>query len=168
LAPLLRMMRALAVRWLGLPLAVRALAPIVVMVSLWISSSISPTPRPPNVLRGLLHNGAHVVVYAILASCWLLTHSPSHLLASAPAARSMAWRSMLLATAYGVVDEWHQSFVQGRVCSIGDLLSDASGAALAVAALFSVLHPDRPARRLVPWCALACVVSVAIATWLPW
>lgn len=156
------------VRWLDLPPVLRALAPIMVMGSLWISSSISPSPQPPNVLRSLLHNGAHVVVYAILASCWLLAHSPHRLLTRTLDARSMALLSVLLTVAYGVVDEWHQSYVRDRVCSIGDLLSDASGAVLAVVALFAVLRADQRARRLLPWCAMACVASVAIATWLPW
>jgi len=159
--------RKVLVGWLGLPMFLRMLAPIAVMASLWVSSSIPPTPRPPSVWRDLLHNGAHIVAYAVLAGCWLLAQRAASLLTPAPGAWSVALRSVLLAIAYGVVDEWHQSFV-GRVCSVGDVLSDASGAALAVAALLAVLRADLPARHLLPWCAIACAASVAIATWLPW
>ena len=43
------------------------------------------------------------------------------------------WRSaVILAAGYGVVDEFHQSMVIGRVASIGDLLADWGGALLAV------------------------------------
>jgi VanZ family protein len=48
----------------------------------------------------------------------------------------ISWRSALwavLATSiFGVTDEWHQSFVPGRSCEIGDWVADTSGAALAV------------------------------------
>jgi VanZ family protein len=163
-----RAVRGVLLLWLGLPVWLRALAPFVVMGSLWISSSISPTPSPADLLRSLLHNGAHVVVYAVLAGAWLLAHSPQQWSAPARRSRAAALRSVLLATAYGAVDEWHQSFVPDRVCSVADLLADASGAALAVSALLALLRDDVVARRLVWWCAGASVASVAAATWLPW
>lgn len=40
-----------------------------------------------------------------------------------------------ITTAYGVVDELHQSYVPGRDCSLFDLVSDGAGAALAVVLL---------------------------------
>ena len=42
--------------------------------------------------------------------------------------------AMALTTAYGVSDEWHQSFVPGRTADITDLRADASGAILGTAA----------------------------------
>lgn len=36
--------------------------------------------------------------------------------------------TVILATAYGVTDEWHQSFVPGRVPDIMDVLTDFSAA----------------------------------------
>lgn len=160
-------MRRVLLRWLGVPFALRALVPFVVMATLWISSSITPAPSEPDVLRSLLHNGAHVVAYAMLAGSWLLAHRPQQL-SAATSPRAAALRSVLLATAYGVVDEWHQSFVPGRVSSVGDLLADACGAALAVSALLALLRDDRAARRWAWWSAAASVASVAAATWLPW
>lgn len=46
------------------------------------------------------------------------------------------WRGaiggLLAASAFGVSDEWHQSFVPGRSCDVMDWVADTSGAALAV------------------------------------
>ena len=43
-----------------------------------------------------------------------------------------AWLAVLIVSAFGVTDEWHQSFVPGRDCDVFDWLSDTLGAALAV------------------------------------
>ena len=163
-----RAVRGVLLRWLGLPVWLRVLVPFLVMGAVWVSSSVSPVPRPADLLRSLLHNGAHVAVYALLAGSWLLAHPPQPRSAPPRRSRAAALRSVLLATAYGAVDEWHQSFVPGRVSSVADLLADASGAALAGSALLALLRDDAVARRLVWWCAAACVASVAAATWLPW
>ncbi len=47
---------------------------------------------------------------------------------------------ILLGVAYGVLDEWHQSFVPGRDPSTGDVLADAAGLILG----FALMH-------LLPW-----------------
>lgn len=72
----------------------------------------------------------HVVVYAVLG-----------LLVAAALGRARAaspWPRVLLVTvivaAYGVLDEFHQSFVPGREPSIGDVIADATGGF--VAAMF--------------------------------
>jgi VanZ family protein len=48
-----------------------------------------------------------------------------------------------IATVYGAFDEWHQSFVPGRVEDIRDLAADAVGAGLAlgVAWAWSIIKP---------------------------
>ncbi len=33
---------------------------------------------------------------------------------------------------YGVYDEWHQSFVQGRTSDVADWIADTTGAAMAI------------------------------------
>lgn len=51
---------------------------------------------------------------------------------------------ILIGTAYGFLDEWHQSFVPGRHPSAGDLLADAvgvTGGYLATARALSTLFP---------------------------
>lgn len=42
--------------------------------------------------------------------------------------------SVLLASAYGASDEWHQSFVPGRAAELADWVADTLGAAVAVGA----------------------------------
>jgi VanZ family protein len=41
-----------------------------------------------------------------------------------------AFLAIALATAYGVTDEFHQSFVPGRTSDVHDLFADATGAAI--------------------------------------
>lgn len=162
-------LRTVAWSWLRLPVPLRALVPIGLMVALWASSSVTPAPRPSSVVRDFLHNGAHIVAYGVLAGSFLLCGSVATLAGSAGRQR---WRwplcSIGLAIGYGIVDELHQARVPGRVCSYGDLLSDASGATLAVVALLALLRADVRLALSLAWCLLACLASVSIATWVPW
>jgi VanZ family protein len=41
--------------------------------------------------------------------------------------------AVLVASAFGASDEWHQSFVPGRTMELADWLADTAGAALGVA-----------------------------------
>jgi VanZ family protein len=52
-----------------------------------------------------------------------------------------AWTIAIL---YGVTDEWHQSFVPGRVADPRDLLADGVGAALGLAVVraWSIIRPS--------------------------
>jgi len=48
---------------------------------------------------------------------------------------AFGWRrtiiiAALIGTSYGLSDEWHQSFVPGRVASGGDIIADAIGVSL--------------------------------------
>jgi VanZ family protein len=45
--------------------------------------------------------------------------------------RAAAW-SLLVVSAFGASDEWHQSWVPGRTSEFADWVADTSGAALAV------------------------------------
>lgn len=151
--------------WMRVPRPWRWVAPIALMGLLWWSSSQTPAPREPSVLRSLLHNGMHVVAFgALAAATWLasLPRSP-HL-----GARSAAARAVLLAVAYGVVDEVHQGYVPGRTSSPADVLSDACGALLAVCLLRArYWAPPRPL-GLVIALLFASAGSVALATFGPW
>lgn len=72
---------------------------------------------------------------------------------------AMPWRSggysvrqialaALLATLYGLLDEWHQSFVPGRKSDALDVLADALGALLGSSTLWAMTRRlvARPAR----------------------
>ena len=45
--------------------------------------------------------------------------------------------AVVLATLYGVSDEWHQSFVPGRTADAYDVMADAAGATLAAGLLLA-------------------------------
>lgn len=46
--------------------------------------------------------------------------------------RGAIW-SLLAVSAFGASDEWHQSFVPGRMCDVKDWVADTLGAVLAIA-----------------------------------
>ena len=102
-------------------------------------SSLGKVPEAPS---GIGDKHAHFAVYAVLAALlvWALT-------AAAP--RRTTWRTaafaVVLATLYGVSDEWHQSFVPGREMSGLDLVADAAGAAAAAVVLraWAIIRPGR-------------------------
>lgn len=74
---------------------------------------------------------AHAAFYAILGVLLARSLAPP---------RVMTWKRVLLltvlATAYGVTDEYHQLFVPGRDASAWDILADGLGGFLAASALF--------------------------------
>ena len=72
----------------------------------------------------VLRKAAHMLEYGVL---WLLWRRA---LGSGSSALAAA-----IAIAYAVSDEYHQSFVEGRVGSPVDVLIDASGVALAMLAV---------------------------------
>jgi VanZ family protein len=96
---------------------------------LFTFSSMSKPPAPPDAFTD---KHAHLTAYAILGALivWGLTDG-------VPARTT--WRTaaaaVVLATLYGMSDEWHQSFVPGREISALDVAADALGALLAAGAL---------------------------------
>lgn len=65
---------------------------------------------------------AHFSVYGLLAT----------LVVRLIARRQFAWVAVIITSAYGVSDEWHQSFTPGRSVEVADWLADTMGATLAV------------------------------------
>ena len=86
----------------------------------WLSHQSNPLPALTLSVSDKL---LHAVEYAGLAG--LLGLGLGH------ATRLGPWRAALLAAAlaaaYGVTDEWHQSFVPGRSSEVADALADAAG-----------------------------------------
>ena len=83
-------------------------------------------PHPDSDWLGLLFSsGAHLFFYGVLALLlnWALSNG----------GRGLAL-AFALALLYGISDEFHQSFVPGRVPDALDLACDGLGAALALAA----------------------------------
>lgn len=46
--------------------------------------------------------------------------------------RAAALGGLMLAVLYGITDEWHQSFVPGRVAALSDVVANTLGAVLAM------------------------------------
>ena len=76
-----------------------------------------------------------LVVRAIAAARWAGVTTPAGV------------RAWIVSAAYGVTDEYHQSFVAGRTPSVLDWLADAAGAAAAIAAVVVGARWLRPGRK---------------------
>lgn len=98
---------------------------------IFVTSQASFPPPDPNFEPGwfdyIFDKDVHVLLYGILAVLLLWTLQETR------------WRRparygavVLAALAYGVLDEWHQSFVPGRSVSGWDLLFDVVGAGLGI------------------------------------
>jgi len=114
------------------------------MMVLWSLSSISGTDD--GTLGGIplpetLQNALHVPAFAVLGTAWLWAFGRSESLVN-PAAWAFG-----LATVYGAIDELHQAFVPGRMCSASDAVLDAVGAALAIALMTALRRKRRILNR---------------------
>ena len=93
------------------------------MTLIFIASSIPDVPPLPG---GMTDKQGHSLGYAILGAVILRALAGGRI-------RGVTWRTalgtVLLATLYGVSDEFHQSFVPNRTSDVYDVLADATGAA---------------------------------------
>jgi len=90
----------------------------------WLSDQTTlPVPDLFSLQDKVLHAGAYFIM-GVLAwrSFKQLGYRPIIL----------ALLSITFCSLYGISDEWHQSFVEGRVSDITDWIADTSGAGLAV------------------------------------
>jgi VanZ family protein len=118
-------------------LACAAFAALWTATIFWASSRPNPFPSLPASLLShdkLLHAVAFGILSALLVGAFAR--------GAARAGRTAAV-AVLLATAYGAADEWHQSHVPGRDADAGDLLADAAGAVAGAAAAAVLLRPRR-------------------------
>lgn len=97
---------------------------ILYSLAIFVQSSFPSQVRPPGI--PMADKVLHAAGYALLAA----------LVFRAAAARpqtslSRAWMwSVLFASIYGALDEFHQSFVPSRSADAADILADAAGALL--------------------------------------
>jgi len=98
------------------------------MAMLFALSSLSTLPSPP---AGFSFYDIHTAAYAGLGA---LTAR-----ATAGGVRSVSMRAMLtavvIASCYGVFDEYHQMFVPGRTFDRLDMLADAIGSVVGASAV---------------------------------
>ncbi len=107
--------------------------PVIVLCGLIFIQSSFPSPDmgPDFPLKDKL---LHLVTYAVLAALMVRGFGlSSH---SFAANTGILILSVLLATAYGVSDEWHQSFVAARVADPKDLLADFTGSVFGAVSFF--------------------------------
>jgi hypothetical protein len=97
------------------------------MVGIFWLSSLSASRVAALGITGALADLAHIPLFAGLGAVTLLA------LAGRPVLR-IAFAAAI-ALAFALSDEWHQTFVPGRVFSLSDLGRDALGVALGVGAV---------------------------------
>ncbi|HPS02639.1 MAG TPA: VanZ family protein, partial [Candidatus Sumerlaeota bacterium] len=98
---------------------------------IFYSSTLPDTSLPLPRIIPYSDKYAHAGAYAVL--CFLIARANRRdRLIVAPAA---CWTvAVILTSLFGAFDEWHQSFVPTRTCSIWDWAADAVGSLLAVTA----------------------------------
>ncbi len=106
--------------------------PVVAVAGLiFILSSFEQLPSPPS---GITDKHEHFTIYFLLGLTFVRAFAGGRL-------SNITWLvalvSALTVVAYGASDEFHQSFVPGRDCSVDDLLADATGGAAAGAVLLA-------------------------------
>jgi VanZ family protein len=93
--------------------------PLLFCAALWVVSSRPGPSLPPSPFFGF-DKVVHLVAFAPLG--FTLARALPH----APAL------AVLLGALYGVIDEWHQAHVPGRMPSAGDAVADALGTLIGV------------------------------------
>lgn len=107
-------------------------APVVLyMIMIFALSAQHSLPQPPGPFND---KSVHAITYGGLGALALRAFAGGRWIGVTPGATVSA---AALATLYGVVDEWHQSYVPGRESSVADAVADTLGASLAVAALYA-------------------------------
>ena len=110
--------RAARLAWLWGPV-------LVCMAAIYAVSALPTAPLPPDVSD----RSAHLLAYLGLAA--LATRAAAGGLGAAVTPR-VALVALAIASGYGAVDEWHQSFVPGRVPDVRDWYADTIGAVIGV------------------------------------
>lgn len=124
--------------------------PVVLQMALIFAASSIPDLGP--LPGGVSDKYGHSIGYAILGALLLRAMAQGQL-------RGVTWGRaaavVVLATMYGVSDEFHQWFVPGRTPDVFDVMADAAGAsgavvlvgAAAVARAWGILKTSPPPQR---------------------
>jgi hypothetical protein len=131
------------------------------LISYWSSQGNLPIDQPllANALHGFQHRLAHLAAFGLLALLgrWALAGLP----------RATLW-AIVLTSAFGALDEWHQSFTGGRHPGIDDWAADTLFAVLALYAWARVRATSwrAPLRAAAPVAVAAMfALGVALAVW---
>jgi len=120
--------------WLWGPPALYALA-------IFGLSSLSAPPAPP---PQFTDKHVHFLVFAGLAVVLVRALAKGHW---SDVTIAIGMQATVLAIVYGATDEWHQSFVPGRVADLLDLAADAMGVVAAVGLLCAAAWWGRRTER---------------------
>lgn len=90
---------------------------------------------PPSV-----QNFLHVPVYAGLAFLWCAA------LSLRLSRYACIVSGFFVAVSFGMVDEWYQSFIPGRIASLSDMAANALGGAIGVGVYAQIFHPKNTRR----------------------
>jgi len=102
------------------------------MAAIFYESSQTQVPDLP---AGLSNHTGHFIAYAILASALLRALAG---IRWSGVTLGTAAGAILIASAYGVTDEFHQRFVANRFSGIDDWIADTLGALTAVAVAVAI------------------------------
>ena len=92
----------------------------------------SATPDIGRLPYGISDLSGHFAGYVLLGALVVRAVAGGRWAGVTSSAAARAW---LISAAYGVSDEFHQSFVRGRSPSTSDWVADAAGAAVAIVAV---------------------------------
>ena len=108
------------------------LPPLLFMGLIFYVSSRSwvPIPLPSWVI--IRDKIVHAMEYGVLCYLWIRAFRMDD---KRPIGLRVYVAAALIASAYAVSDEYHQSFVPGRFATIGDVIADSVGAILAATVL---------------------------------
>jgi VanZ family protein len=106
------------------------------MALIFFVSSLKMPPGAGSVPDWASHGGVYAALAALI--CRALAGGVR------PASLGVVAAAALLATLYGITDEWHQMYVPRRTAEVADVIKDMGGA-IAGAALFHALAPRRRA-----------------------
>ena len=115
--------------------------PVLYALAIFFSSSLTAPPGPPS---HLTDKHVHLLVYAGLP--WSLVRALSGGRWSGVTVATTL-QAAAIAIAYAVSDEWHQAFVPDRHSDVADVVADAAGAALAVAAVGAITRWGHRGKR---------------------
>ncbi|MEP6685847.1 MAG: VanZ family protein [Verrucomicrobiota bacterium] len=105
----------------------------------WLKPDISATAI--ETIHVLIRKGSHVTEYAIFAALlWRAIHYGTKIRASF---RLEAVIVFFLAVFYAAGDEFHQSFVQSRGSSAGDVMIDSGGILLGIFVSWAIIRKRR-------------------------
>ena len=114
------------------------------MALIFAASSRSDTSAVPSAIPDKV---MHVAVYAVLGALILRAVAGGR-------RTNVTWSavlvSILAATLYGIIDEWHQSFVPGRTPDARDVAADLAGASVGAIAGVLAARLRAPKRNAAP------------------